>query len=486
MISTAPALALLDRTRDLRYRATQRPLDYVRFTPPQLALLRCRDRRILLRTGNQVGKTWGLCAELIFRARGRHPYKPVPPAPVKITLVTASWKQSVAIQGKLWDLLPQDEIDPDTEYDPIRGFRGAHPAVRFRNGSIIRIKTSRQGGLSLAGETVDVVAIDEPVAQVRVYAELERRLTRTGGTLIMTLTPVNAPVEWLREQAEAGRITDLHYRMTPDVFIPEGWTHPLQTSDGRYMDAAWIAEQRAAVLPYEAPVVIDGEWETSSVDRVFEAFRPDLHVVPGLLSSDVRPTGEVAILVGVDYGEDRLRTAAVEVYCDDSGEHTRIWVVAEYAPNLPSTIEMDARSILGMLASRGDRWSDVDEAWGDKRYTDARGKATKKSNGMLLHAIGEEIKAGGDPRPLIRSSKKGPNTGKGAVWRGVRWLHDCMIRPGHFYVDASCRWLIESLLKWDGTTDSPHKDVIDALRYALRSRITPVSQNRARIVYRRM
>jgi hypothetical protein len=43
-----------------------------------------------------------------------------------------------------------------------------------------------------------------------------------------------------------------------------------------------------------------------------------------------------------------------------------------------------------------------------------------------------------------------------------------MIRPGHFYVDESCAWLIEALEKWDGTDKSRYKDILDALRYACR------------------
>jgi len=57
---------------------------------------------------------------------------------------------------------------------------------------------------------------------------------------------------------------------------------------------------------------------------------------------------------------------------------------------------------------------------------------------------------------------------KDHFWPSVRWIHEAMIRPGHFYVDESCVWLIEALEKWDGTSTSKYKDVIDALRYALR------------------
>ena len=45
--------------------AASRPLDYVRWTPPQHRWLSSRRKRKLLRAGNQIGKTWSGLAEVI-------------------------------------------------------------------------------------------------------------------------------------------------------------------------------------------------------------------------------------------------------------------------------------------------------------------------------------------------------------------------------------------------------------------------------------
>jgi hypothetical protein len=40
-------------------------------------------------------------------------------------------------------MVPKEELHPDIEYVPGKGFRGLAPVVRFKNGSIIRIKTAK-------------------------------------------------------------------------------------------------------------------------------------------------------------------------------------------------------------------------------------------------------------------------------------------------------------------------------------------------------
>lgn len=467
-MSLASAQQFLGSVRELQRRADVNPLQWVRWTPPQQALLECTDRRVLLRTGNQFGKTWAALAEAIFWATGYHPFKRLPFAPpVEILLITTSWSQSVAIQQKLWHLLPKEAVTEDTVFDSVRGFRGGiTPVVEFRNGSKIRIKTSRQGGLSLAGSTVHLVIGDEPFKTPRIYAEVERRLTRTGGHLILSLTPVNADCTWLRELVEEGKITDLHFDMSPDNFVPVGTDKPLATEDGQVMDEGWIEEQRQSVLSWEAPVVLDGEWEFRATGRVFENFKPSVHVVRNLLRSNVAPPGEVELLLGIDYGDDALRTVAVLLAVDDSGENTKVYQLAEYVPDAASTLDMDAQGIMQMLAGMGIRWHELDHAYGDKRYTDARGRLTIKSNGRMLEAIERQLKTGRGARPKIKSAKRGAGQ-KGRVWAGVRWLNEAQIRPGHFFIDESCAWTIECFNRWDGREKDKHKDAIDAFRYAL-------------------
>ena len=453
---------LLSDLADLAERARVNPLKWVRWTPPQLAFLRSSRAWKLLRTGTQFGKTWAGAAEAIFRCIGRHPFREVRRGPIEAWVICSSWSQSIAIQGKIWELLPKDEIDPATAFDPKLGFRGTQKAVVFRNGSILRIKTAGQDALDLESATIHYAWIDEPLKHEGIWGALTSRIRRTGGDIGITMTPASAGnLDYLRELAEEGAIEDLHFRMEVQNFIPEGASEPLKTEDGVPMDQAWIDAEIAKTLPHQRAVRCHGEWEYAATDQALDAFDRRRHVVD-IMTAGVLPK-VVELAAGLDYGEDALRTCGVLVYLDTSGEFPRIFCMSEYAPKTPTTIDMDAEGLLHMLALRGDRWSDLDYVWADKRYT---GRATVKNARVLREALAKRLKVTGELRPRIRVAKRGLQ--RGHFWPSVRWLHEAMIRPGHFYVDERCEWLIEALETWDGTEKHIAKDIIDALRYATR------------------
>lgn len=461
-VAESPGARLLSGLKELSRRAETDPLAWMRWLPSQDAFLRCTDKRVLLRAGNQWGgKTIVLLSELIYRCLGYHPYKPVTKPPITAYLVTASWQQSLEIQRKLWYLLPKEQIDPETIFDAARGFRGKNPAIKFRNGSLLRIKTSMQGGLAQAGGTIHVIGIDEPVTSSRVYSELERRLTRTGGTLLMAMTPVNADCTFLRRLSEERKITDLHFPLTPENLVPIGCKEPMRTEDGIPMDCAWIEAQRESVLSWEAPVVLDGDWEFRAVDHTFERFDPDKHV------SDEVPSGQVKLSLGVDYGEGNLRQVALLVAVDDSSDHEKIYVLDEYVSTTDTTTEDDAKAILAMLRRRGITWRQLDHVHGDRVFAGKSGSLAMKSNRRLQDEIEKELKI--PPRtllPMIRTAKRGVGRNQGSVVDGVRYVHEAMVRPEHFHVNPRCKGLIESFTKWKLGYEA-HKDPVDALRYAL-------------------
>jgi hypothetical protein len=453
---------LLQDLADLAQRAEVNPLKWVRWTPPQLAFLRSYAGWKLLRTGTQFGKTWAGAAETIFRCLGEHPYRAVRRRPIEAWVICSSWSQSIAIQAKIWELLPKDKIDPGTEFSAKNGFKGTQKAVVFKNGSILRIKTAGQDALDLESATIHYAWIDEPLKHQGIWGALTSRVRRTGGEIGLTMTPASAGnLDYLRELCEAGSMEDLHFRMEPENFIPEGAVEPLKTEKGVPMDQAWVDAEIAKTLPHQRAVRCHGEWEYAATDQALDAFDRRQHVVD-IMAAGVLPA-EVELSSGIDYGEDALRTCGVLVYLDHSGEHPRIFVMSEYAPKTPTTVDMDADGLLHMLALAGDRWPDLDYVWADKRY---QGRSTRKNARVLLEAVAKRLKVSGELRPKIRVAKRGIQ--RGHFWPSVRWLHEAMIRPGHFYVDERCAWLIEALETWDGTEKHIGKDIIDALRYSTR------------------
>lgn len=444
-----------------------------------MAFLRSRRQYRLLRTGNQFGKTWCGAAETIWRCLGSHPHKPVRQGPIEAWIICKSWSQSIAIQKKLWALLPKDELVPGTKFRAKTGFAGVQKAVEFLNGSVIRIKTVGQDTLDLESATIHYVWIDEPLGDEHTFSALQMRLRRTGGEIGITMTPATTgDLSWLRQLVDDGQVEDLHFRMEAANFVSEGSGAPLRTEQGVPMDAAWVEAEVAKTLPWQRGVRCHGEWEYAATGRALDAFSRDRHVVPHVLSSGLLPD-EVEVSAGLDYGEDALRTCGVEVYVDTAGPYPRIYVVGEYAPREGTTVDMDVDGILEMLARNGDQWSTLDYAWADKRY---EGRTTEKNARLLMTGLAKRLKVTGELRPQLRVAKRGLR--KDHFWPSVRWFHEAMIRPGHFVVDASCVWLIEALEKWDGTEKSPYKDIIDALRYACRHLWGPQPGRPSRVVRR--
>ena len=457
--------ALLEATAAaarLEERVERAPGQYRAWLPPQFAFLQEPSKRVLLRAGNQVyGKTTAGLAKVVDFVEGRGRWtRRSHPGPVEAWIVTASWSQSIAIQAKLWQEIDKSRVDPNTVFDSVKGFKGKNPAVKFRDGSIIRIKTTAQGGLALAGATIDAVLFDEPPSSARVYGEVQKRVLSRGGYVWLTLTPINAPVGWLQEATEKGLIVDLHYPLRPEFLIPVGTSEAFRLTDGTVCDAAWIERIKRETLAHEIPVVVDGEWECRVLGRVFTAFTRPAHV------ATPRLVGRWKVCLGVDHGSKIGKQAAYLIAVDDSGGGwPRVAVLDEYVGPENCSSEDDARAILAMLARHGLSWKQLHSAWGDRLYL--RG-AEAKSNKQLMDELAKALKLS-DTRqlqPRVRTVKRGTGRGAGSVDAGCRWLHQLLVRPGHLLISPACPFLVEAFERWDGRDDGL-KDHLDALRYGL-------------------
>jgi len=453
--------------RALAKRGAEDALNRVDWLPPQLAFLQCRSKVKLFRTGNQLGKSWAGLWECIALATGKHPWQRGRVCK-RIWVVCASFMQSIEIQTKLWELVPKADVHPSQKYDDVKGFGGHNPTLRFKNGSYIRIKTSAQGGLNLSSATLDHVLFDEPPASARVFGEVLKRVQAKGGTLSLTLTPINAPCEWLKELCEKGKIEDLHFPLTVENLTHTRSGLLRRRDDGRICDASWIAEVRSEALPWEEPIVCDGEWEGRGTDRMFVSFEPKLHV------SEDLPPGEMLLCIGVDHGTATGKQAGVVVLVGNGEDgHPYVHVWDEYRPEGATAPEQDGPELVHMLARHDWTWEQVDYAYGD-RPVGSRDSADRKGNLDIEDAIVAELKRRGSKirsreslRPRLASAKRGTGAGNNTLEPGIRWLHKQMLRPGHFKVHPRCKAVIESLLKWKGDKADPQKDLIDAIRYAL-------------------
>ena len=458
------SLRMLARAVDeLRARTTSDRLAAMDWTRPQWDFLHSPARYKLLRTGNQLGKSTVGLAECVMHALGTHPCQRIRP-PLEIWILFDSKHQSLPLQEKLWKLLPKDKLAAhQREYDPITGFGHHEPLVEFANGSRIRMKTNNQDGIGLAGGSPHHILLDEP-PKPRVLAECFMRLRSTGGTMSLTLTPINRDCSLLRQEVEAGKIADLHYAFTAENLIQVKSGLPLVADDGEVKTAEWVETQRALAMPHEAPIVNDGEWDGRAVERLFDAFRSDVHVIRNL------PGVEMSLCYGVDHGTQRGNQAAVLVAVDTTrivDGYPTVYIMDEaWSPGM-TTSDADAEATIGMLARHGLAWSDVDFAYGDIP-TGTRGSVSRKGNYDLMDAIARKTKRAGrrNLTPQIAIAKRGENAGRQSIQRGEGWLHRRMV-AGAFFVHERCTRTIEALENYDGRQDSEHKHILDAVRYSL-------------------
>lgn len=444
------SLAALARGLDtLSRRAAADPLSYYRPTEPQRDFLACSAPVAMLRAGNQLGKTWAGLVDVIYRCLGSSPYQPVAPAPIEAWIICFSWEQSLSVQAKFHALVPKQALKPGVEFVPGKGYIGRVPIVRFRNGSLVRFKTTNQGSLGLASATLNHVLIDEPPPP-DIWGELCARVLRQRGRIRLTMTPIGRPVEWLRQLVEHGEVVDLHYPLTVANTTPIGG-RPLLTQEE-------IDALAARYLPQERAQRLHGDWDKGFVEgRIFEGFDVDKHV------SDLPPLGEVLIGIGIDHGTDAGTQVATLTAVSRTGGiegNPRIWVLDQAISDGLTTPEQDARDIIAMLKRNGLILESVDRWVGDRKHGGKRWGG-RKSNALLQQGFERELRLPIGSLPFrVRTAWK-PS---GSVFEGSRILHAAMLR-GDFFIHSRCKKLIDDISHWTGDDDE-HKHGIDSLRYS--------------------
>lgn len=471
-------LATLARaTRALSERAARSPVDHISWLPGQLEFLRhTGPEPVLYRAGNRQGKSTVGCAELIFRARGSHPFKCVPPAPVRLAIVCFSMVQSVAIQRVLWELLGgpgSEELVPGQSFSARTGFRGHRPVVEFANGSEIHVFSNAQGAEAISGAEYHWMLLDEPPAQ-EVFDECLARTWNVGGGVGITLTPINGPpLPWLQKLCERGedgsdpRVRDIHVVLTPESQVSPLTGLIRRTKDGCPWDTKFIEKLRRNVNPIDEPIRIDGDWESRTEGQFFRCFDPAVHV------SDKLPSKELRLALGVDFAAaDRdLGMCATLSWVDPASSGLRdseVWAWDEVV--VPGTVSMEVfgRKVLKMLEDRGIAWHELDWVYGDNP---ARSRFTLSSNLELQKWIARHLGVqSSNLRPKIRSVKEGG--GASGVTRRTkdircRWAYGA-ISAGRVRVHPRCKTLIRGLQEWDYGDRHPYKDSLDAWLYGLR------------------
>ena len=456
---------LLEEMENAADHGEAHPLLYMDWTFRQdefVALVK-RAQYALFRAGNQIGKTMvgaGLTIEACTAAK------------IEAWVVCTSWSQSVAIMAKVWQLVPKDQVRRGQRFSRRSGFGKDNPALEFTNGSILRFRTTNQGAEALAGATLDWIWIDEPTDE-EIYRELQRRVSRRGGKLIITLTPVNRDCTWLRKLVESGAIPEVHAPLDSRALTFSRTGIRMRLNDYRrtVMDDAWITEQIRVTPAAWVPVVIHGEWETRIEGVFYKCFDASKHV-----SATVKlrvPVGaKLRWYLGIDYaaadrdfGQCASLCRVLEVPRAAGGYDCWVYIADEVVMGGVADSDEFAGEVLAMLDRQGIEWTDLSAIHGDNPVTSQwEQKSNLNTMRCVAQRLGVPVKA---LRPRVLNAKDGRGGGTAGFDHGVRTLYGWIARD-RLMVHPRCTHTIKGLQTWDLSKLHPYKDICDGFRYALK------------------
>lgn len=435
------------------------PLRFYRASPIIARFLQDESDAALLRGPNQAGKTTALAAWVIAMMLGLDIFSDVwrvrHPPPNVGWIVCADWQAVATVATKIMDLLPAEELHPETTFTSKRGFGSA--TLILKNGSRAIFKTHRQKPDSLEGATLDWVLIDEPCSE-ELWSPIAARVSHKQGPIRIGFCPVGSvPFGYMRRMVESGEISEHHYSLSVENCWPVGAMAPFKNQGA--IDA-FTARCRAAQRPQR----VGGEWEGPPDEAFHPDFNPEVHV------TDAIPAGEQwSVGIGVDYGTD-VGKPAVALVAVRGGQqlNPKFWFMDEAACPADSTWSIDdiATQIVSILERNNLSWRQVDK-WRGDRIVYGRGNAVQ-SNGRLWGALRHLLKIPSSAGNLFSVPRKAPGT-----VHAVSDLINEAFMQNRATVRKRCHRLREYFLLFDGDKRHPTKDIGDAARYAIMGLVHP-------------
>ena len=406
---------------------------------PSPAMTRFVDddrKRIILRAANRVGKTrhaaFKLAMEMVQRPG------------LRCRAVGPNRQQTSQVLGRYLAEFLDPYLSERSYYKLGLGWN--HNTIVLTNGSICQLKSYEDRPDTHAGDSLDLVILDEPPPQ-SIFSENLARTMDTEGQCILCLTPVGRPVAWLRDMVEkegspwTQYVAEFNHTTCP-------WYSEAQVLD-------WLDTMKASPWDYQQRAL--GAWEGITLDRLFAAFTEGR--VSDTMPGDILSKTDLKVGIGIDHGQVSGHQIAILCLYSDSGH---VWVIDE-AVGGDTAPEEDATMLREMLRRNGIKPIEVDMAVAD---TNAAGKgwASYKVSELIEKAMAKQLGIASTPFRLTK-----PYKGPGSVNWGLRIINYAL-RRGELSIHPRCRSVIECLTHWQGTKkgeDGEFSHAADALRYLM-------------------
>ena len=439
----------------------------LRLTKPQQDFLDSDLPLLVFWGANGIGKSVVLAEDVRLFLGGMHPQQTSPP-PVEVGLFGETWHQLGTTIKYLWE-----RIDKRWFRERLRFEGGQLAGQRYAvydvidgpgKGGTLHMGTFSAGARRLAGPRYHRVVTDEPMP-ADVFGELWPRLLGRGGHMRIGFTPTLGTHHRLEHLWTL--VDDPDKPWAGEIQVP--LTRAAVTPLGGLGQPPWMSDEEIerfsdGLLPHEKDCRLGLSRVPITSGRFFVAYGG--HLVKKFSREDVVEHGG-DVLVGIDHGSKPGAQRAVLIVVSMIGGHPHVWVLGEYYGEGRTSTEQDAQGILDLLQSWNVSLSDVDRVIGDRAH-----KGDKfggyKSNRKLINSIARLKGTRRQKLPKAWRNIYTPRKYDRSVYDGCEVLHRLMIaQPPRITFHEDAKHLCEDMAEWRGSFIDPHKDGIDALRYAV-------------------
>lgn len=234
----------------------------------QLAFHESMARYRLVFGGNRSGKSFCNAFELACWLSGDHPYRQVPPPPVKIWVISVEYQVILdGIYNHLQHLIPDWQIAKVGSNIP----NTILPSyILLKNGSKVTFKSAKGLGddtrRKFQAADIDLISIDEEIDET-ILTELRMRTLDRGGTFIISATLVES-YDWIVQMEELADAND------PDYSVVR-----LHTELNPYLHKETVAHIKTLMSPEEVDVRYYGK-SRRSTGLIYNTFKPSIHCIP--------------------------------------------------------------------------------------------------------------------------------------------------------------------------------------------------------------
>jgi phage terminase large subunit-like protein len=304
-----------------------------------------------------------------------------------------------------------------------------------------------------AGDQLHLVWLDEVPKEAH-YREAVARVTRFGGRVLITCTPVDRPVGWFRDIIEPPLEGDKRAVWIAGKGRPDGaqWKQyviPFSRENVPWLDEDSYQQQVDLVSadPTQARQRLEGAWEGLTRSRLFTAYGSRCQVHRPQLDG-------WRYALGIDHGE--MAGNQIGLLCAYRG--SSLHVLAEYRDAASVDYQEDARGMLDLMAKHSISPLDIAVAVGDTNKT----KGGRRVNEVIETSIRVQL---GMSRPPFRI--EGANKRAGSV-DFARRIINYGLQRGDLTIEPRCTYLASCLAGYRGIDTGDDKALshgVAALRY---------------------